>query len=271
MISGSSCYFDEHSMFHGSLMNIMGTRFDMLLIGKNRDDAGQLWHSIEEELKRLHLMMNRFDPDSEISRINQYAIQHFVPVSEELWAILQDCRLYHQKTFGLFDITLKDLNKVSFNQEYRSLRFQQCDLSFDLGGYAKGYAMKRLVNLLKEHKVENCFVDFGLSAIFALGHHPYGDSWKVSIENPFHKGEILGEIALKNSALSTSGNTPNYAGHIVNPLNRKWNREKRLVCVESDDPVDAEVLTTAWIAADTILKEKLLTQFDTKQILDYNL
>src|SRR5690554_754219 len=111
MISGCSSYFDEHSMFHGSLMNIMGTRFDMLLTGMNSDDVELLWNRIEEELKRLHMMLNRFAPDSEIFRINQHAFQDFVPVSEELWTIFQDCRVYHQKTFGLFDITLKDINK----------------------------------------------------------------------------------------------------------------------------------------------------------------
>ena len=271
MISGSSCYLDEHSMFHGSLMNIMGTRFDMLLIGKNRDDAGQLWHSIEEELKRLHLMMNRFDPDSEISRINQHAIQHFVPVSEELWDILQDCRSYYQKTFGLFDITQKDLNKVSFNKESRSLRFEQSDFSFDLGGYAKGYAMKQLVNLLKEHKVENCFVDFGNSAIFALGNHPYGDSWKVSIGNPYQDGAVLSEFSLKNRALSTSGNSPSYTGHIVNPLSGTFNISRMLVCVESHDSLDAEVLTTTLMVADKSQKKEILDQFEDTRLKEFYL
>jgi len=271
MISGSSSYSDDNSMFHGSLMNIMGTRFDMLIIGMNRDDVGQLWNSIEEELKRLHTMMNRFDPDSEITRINQHAIQDFVPVSEELWTILQDCRLYHQKTFGLFDITLKDLNKVSFNQEYRSLRFQQCDLSFDLGGYAKGYAMKRLVNLLKEHKVENCFVDFGNSAIFALGNHPYGDCWKVSIGNPYQNGAVLSEFSLKNRALSTSGNSPSYTGHIVNPLSGAFNITRMLLCVECDDPLDAEVLTTTLMVADKSQKEEILDQFEDTQLKEFYL
>lgn len=271
MNPSSSAYYDESRMFHGSLSRIMGTRFDLVLTGTGREHSARIWEHIQYELESLDHMLNRFDPDSEISVINNRAGNSPVQVSHEMWSILQECRDYHQKTFGLFDITLSDFSRVTFHEKEHSVHFLQPGLSFDLGGYAKGYAMKKLVNILKTNNVENCFVDFGLSAIFALGHHPYGDSWKVSIENPFHKGEILGEIALKNSALSTSGNTPNYAGHIVNPLNRKWNREKRLVCVESDDPVDAEVLTTAWIAADTILKEKLLTQFDTKQILDYNL
>ena len=271
MISGSFSYFEEHSMFHGSLMNIMGTRFDMLLIGKNRDEAEQLWNNIEEELKHLHTMMNRFDPDSEISRINRHAIHHFVPVSGELWNILLDCRLYHQKTFGLFDITLRDFNKVCFSQETRSLRFLQSNLSFDLGGYAKGYAMKRLINLLKEHKVDDCFVNFGNSAIFALGKHPYGDSWKVSIGNPYQNGAVLSEFSLKNRALSTSGNSPSYTGHIVNPLSGTYNNRRMLLCVECDDPLNAEVLTTTLMVANKSQMKEILDQFEVIQLKEFYL
>lgn len=271
MNQSNSTYYDETSMFHGSLSRIMGTRFDILLLGKEREHSAKMWESIQQELEYLDHMLNFFDPKSEVSVINHSAADGPVQVSQEMWSILQDCRNYHQKTFGLFDITLSDFTQVAFNETEHSVQFLQTGLAFDFGGYAKGYAMKKLVNKLKTNNVENCFVDFGQSAIFALGHHPYGDSWKISIENPFHKGEILEEFTLKNTALSTSGNTPNYSGHIINPLSREFNKEKRLVCVKCDDPVDAEILTTALIVANRNQKEKLLTQFDTKQILDYNL
>ncbi|MEN6324049.1 MAG: FAD:protein FMN transferase [Proteiniphilum sp.] len=271
MKQSSSTYYDESSMFYGSLPRIMGTRFDLILTGIEREHSVRIWTNIQDELEYLDHMLNRFDSDSDISAINQRDGNTPVKVNNEMWYILQDCSDYHQRTFGLFDITLSDFSQVVFNEKEHAVSFLQPDLLFDLGGYAKGYAMKKIVNILRANNVENCFVDFGSSAIFALGHHPYGDSWKVSIENPFHKGEILGEIALKNSALSTSGNTPNYSGHIVNPLSRKFNRERKLICVESDDPVDAEVLTTALIAADAFQKKKLLTQFDIKKYLDYNL
>lgn len=258
-------------MFHGSLSRIMGTRFDVLILGVEKEHSTNIWELFQQELEYLDHMLNRFDPNSEVSRINHEAGTKPVPVSQEMWEILQDCRNYYEKTFGLFDITLTDFLQVVFNEEEHAVQFLQPNLSFDFGGYAKGYAMKKLLNILKTNNVENSFVDFGQSAIFALGHHPYGDTWKVSIENPFQKGQILEEIALRDSALSTSGNTPNYSGHIINPLNRRFNRERRLICVESDNPVDAEVLTTVLIAAEPHQKEKLLTQFDTKQILDFNL
>lgn len=271
MRSSSAQYYGDSQMFHGSLTEIMGTRFDLVLIGKSRDMSGIIWKRMTTELERLDSMLNRFISSSEISVINQTASVRPVKVSEEMWEILCDCRAYHQKTFGLFDITLKDFSKLEFHAEERSVFIRQPDLSLDLGGFAKGYAMKRLIAILKDDEVENCFIDFGNSAIYALGHHPYGDAWKVSIENPFLKGEILGEFTLTNTALSTSGNTPVYTGHIVNPLSGKKIEDRTMLCVESEDPLDAEVLTTALIAADNHQAEKIVSQFNLKQTKKFNL
>ncbi len=271
MRSSFDQYFDDSQVFHGSLTEIMGTRFDLVIVGKSRDISGIVWQSMTRELERLDAMLNRFVPSTEISVINKTAATSPVNVSEEMWEILCNCRTYHQKTFGLFDITLKDFSQLELHAEERTVSFQQPNLFLDFGGYAKGYAMKQLKAILEDYKVENCFVDFGNSAIFALGRHPYGDSWKVSIENPFHKGEILGEFMLNNSALSTSGNTPSYTGHIVNPLSGEKIEDRVMLCVESEDPLDAEVLTTALIAADNHQTEKIVSQFDLKQTKKFNL
>ena len=271
MNNTTSEYYNDSWMFHGSLPWIMGTRFDLILIGKNRDESENIWKIIKNELANLDHMLNRFDPESEISMINKNAKHQSTIISTEMWQILQDCRQYHQKTYGLFDITLTDLSQVLFFEREQTVTFLQPSLSLDFGGYAKGYTMKKLVKILKAHEVENCFVDFGNSAIFALGHHPYGDSWKVSIENPFNKKEIIAEFELRNSALSTSGNTPHYSGHIVNPLSSKRIDDKRLICIECEDPVDAEVISTTLIAADKKQKKWILSQFEVKQIVEYNL
>lgn len=271
MITGSYNYFDEQAMFRGSLMNIMGTRFDMVLIGKKKEESILLWSNISDELKRLHRMLDRFDPESEVSKINQYALRNFVPLSNELWDVLQDCKRYHQRTLGLFDITLHDFDKIQFCCDKQSLMFQLDNQSLDLGGYAKGYALKILVNMMREHHVEDCFVDFGKSAIFALGSHPYGNCWKVSVENPFLYAVGLYDYHLRNKALSTSGNTPSYSGHIVNPFNGKHNNKRIMICVECDDPLDAEVLSTTLMVANGSQKRDILNIFTNIEVREFDL
>jgi hypothetical protein len=44
-----------------------------------------------------------------------------------------------------------------------------------------------------------------------------------------------------------------------------------MLCVESEDPLDAEVLTTALIAADNHQAEKIVSQFNLKQTKKFNL
>ena len=67
-------YYERSLMFHGSLVNIMGTKFDIIIIGKTNNESEEIWIRIEQELKRLNFMMNRFDSANEISKINNQSI-----------------------------------------------------------------------------------------------------------------------------------------------------------------------------------------------------
>lgn len=271
MNNSSEEYYDSSEMFHGSLSDIMGTRFDLVLIGKDKKQAIEVWNQIANELTRLHKMLNRFDHMSEISYINQNAFNSPIKLSQELWNILKDCEMYHSKTLGLFDITLQDFSLINFHSKDQSISLLKENIYLDLGGYAKGYAIEKILSILNNYDVKNCFVDFGNSAIFGLGNHPYGDSWKVSIENPYKTGEILNEFSLRNAALSTSGNTPGYTAHIVNPLDGSKNKDKKVICIQSTNPLDAEVLTTALMIANTHQREKILNHFETQQVIEFNL
>jgi len=264
-------YYELSSVSHGSLMNIMGTRFDMVMVGKNKSASEAIWGEVSAELERLNSMLNRFDKTSEISRINREAFVNSVRVSSEMWSILRSCKHYHSRTFGLFDITLKDFSKVVLSEETSSVAFLQPNVSLDLGGFAKGYAMRKIKKMLIDAEVRHCFVDFGNSAVLGIGHHPYGDSWKVSIENPFNKAQILHETALKDEALSVSGNTPSYTGHIVRPDSGNATQARQLICVTASDPLDAEVLTTALMIADQEEKKQLIRNFEIKEQFEFNL
>jgi len=263
-------YYQSSMTSHGSLQNVMGTRFDIVITGKDKTVSEPVWQEIITELNRLDKMMNRFDPGSEIATVNAHAFQYPVAVSGELWEILCDCEIYHKKTAGLFDITLKDFSKVTFTGNDRSISFLSNDISFDLGAYAKGYALRKIHVILKDANVEQAFVDFGNSSILAVGHHPYGNSWKVSIENPYENGEILDEIDLTDTSLSTSGNVPSYSKHIVRPDSGIYNDERKLVCVRAKNPVEAEVLSTTIMIATLEEREEILNRFDADNIRVYN-
>ena len=118
-------------------------------------------------------------------------------------------------------------------------------LTLDFGGFAKGYALKKIQEILLRGNIENAFVDFGNSSIMGIGHHPYGDCWKVSLQNPYTQ-QTLDEFCLTDNTLSTSGNTEQYTGHIINPLTGIYNEQKKVTSILSDNPLDAEILSTVW-------------------------
>jgi thiamine biosynthesis lipoprotein len=258
-------------MFHGSSKNIMGTRFDILIIGQNRLQSREIWDDTVSELQCLDWIFNRFDNTSETSKINREAILAPVHVSPEMWYILKSCQIYYKRTFGLFDITLHDFSTVLMNEDDHSVFFSKKDISLDFGGYAKGYALVKIKDLIRQAGVQHCFMDFGNSSILGIGRHPYGDSWKVSIENPYDRDEILNEISLKDMALSVSGNTPSYTGHILNPNSGTSVKEHKVVAITSENPLDAEVLSTVFIIANDTEKQRILEDFKIQDIAEYNL
>lgn len=224
-------------MFHGRLFGIMGTRLDILLIGKDERYSQDLWNRITSELDSLEQIFNRFDPDSETSFINREATLRPVPVSREMGTILKSCRRYYERTLGLFDVTIGNFDHLFFDEGDNTIFFASPNVHLDFGGYAKGYALVMIRDIIRRSDIEHCFVDFGNSSILGMGHHPFGDAWLVSVTNPFRIDEVLEELPLNDEALSVSGDTPSYMRHILHPLTRKPTSTPKLVSVITDNPL----------------------------------
>lgn len=271
ILESTSNYIEQEKIFHGFIPRIMWTRFDLLISDVDSAQGENIWSQVVAELQRLDKMLNRFDSTSEVSRLNQKAIRNAFQVSNEFWNILMECKKYFQLTNGIFDVTLKDFSQINFHIDSQSISFETSDISLDFGGYAKGYALEKIKNILQKEKIQNAFVDFGNSSILALGTHPYGDSWKVSIENPFEPGSILDEFSLEDSTLTTSGNTPNYTNHIVNPISASGVVGNKCVCIITDNACDGEVLSTTLMAAPPDEKQKIMTNFEVENVVEYNL
>lgn len=224
MLRSEIKYYADESMFHGFIPHVMGTRLDILMIHSNLPLLNMLWAHITDELERLDKMLNRFDATSEVSKLNSHTQQDSVSVSAELEDILRSCQYYYEKTLHLFDITLNDFSQIQIHGNHH-ISFSNFSVTLDFGGFAKGYALKKIQEILLRGNIENAFVDFGNSSIMGIGHHPYGDCWKVSLQNPYTQ-QTLDEFCLTDNTLSTSGNTEQYTGHIINPLTGIYNEQK---------------------------------------------
>ena len=208
---------------------LMGTRLEIILTDIEKRAAELLCEQILGEVIAADSLLNRFDPSSELSRLNSaLKSSDLAPISPELARWIKLAEGYKRKTGGLFD--------VKYSGEY------------DFGGMAKGAMLKSISELLRGRGVNDALINFGGSSIYGLGHHPFGDSWSIDVPDPFGTGNLC-TVNLRDSGLSVSGNTPGYSAHIVNPSNGERISSRRIVVVQSPDPLDAEVLSTTLMVA----------------------
>jgi len=244
---GYTNFYSERGMLHASVSHLMGTRLDALLFGAA--SLQSLWRDIEAEMRRLEKLLNRFDSESEVARVNSDAQFQPVELSDELWSVLLDCRRYRLLTDGLFDVALGRFSDIAFFADRQSVQFERYGVMLDFGGYGKGYALRRISEMLAGEGVKRGLVNFGNSSTLAIGSHPHGDCWQTGIEDPYGNAGTLATVSLLDASLSVSGNSPTRPQHIVNPLTREMAGGKALIAVVAPDPLDAEVLTTALVAA----------------------
>lgn len=265
-----SNYYAASGLFHGSMSAVMGTQFDILMVGNDPRLLGTVWEKVESEVRRLDKMLNRFDPESEVAFVNREAGHYPVAVEDELWDILQACKHYTELTDGYFDITLQGFDSVLLTEEDKSVFFFSESLQIDLGGYGKGYALAKIRELLDAGGVGKALVNFGNSSILAVGTHPCGAYWPVGLDNPFTK-ERIADLKLCDCSLSTSGNMPSHPRHIVNPHTGMFVEDRKLVSVVAKDPVVAEILTTAFMIADDERVPIIASRFDINEKHVYKL
>jgi len=253
----------------------MGTVMDLVLPGSQDAYADLLVKEMRAELGRIEQRLSVYRPDSDISVINRAASKGMVTLDREMAGIFNELFLFHQETRGFFDVTMKPV--LDFFLEHGAaagavpdhitgaagmehlrlegdrIRFMKKGMQIDLGGYGKGYAMRKILEIMTSKGVENALISFGGSLVYGLGSHPYGNSWKISVPVPGNSDGLTFE--LKDETLSTSGNSLNNrkkfgnSGHIVNPETLRTREGNGLVSVTATDPVRAEVFSTALFSA----------------------
>ena len=180
----------------------MGTDCALFLKARPRPEALRAMAEAEQEVRRLERIFSRFDPDSELSVLNQRGT---LRVGPELLEVIDLAVSARERTGGRFDPTVHDAlvaagydrtfeevsahdlgggdpgassnrrcgGSVRVDRETRSIQLDP-GVHLDLGGIAKGYAVDRAAQILGE--LGPCLVDAG-GDIAARG-----DGWPVGIQ-----------------------------------------------------------------------------------------
>lgn len=171
------------------------------------------------------------------------------------------------------------MHHIQFDDERKTVRFDNDFIEIDLGGFGKGYALEKVKDILEKSPARSAFISFGESSIYAHGNHPAGDAWKIGINDYFTPGKSIHEFRVSNGSVSTSSNfyvddagSLRKHGHIINPFTGIVDEGMITVSVSAASPVLAEMLSTAFLSLGDEKIYEVINQYENIEVIksDYS-
>ncbi|MBP2652941.1 MAG: apbE [Firmicutes bacterium] len=229
-----------------------------------------------DEFRHIQKISDHFNPDSQVSKINQMAGISPVTVDHDLINMVTYANDISKKTDGAFDISigplsdlwgighkddfvpakedidkvlpLVDYRKIQVNKDNETIYLEQNGMKLDLGGVAKDYALNKAAEVLKAHGIKSALINAG-GDIQIIGTKPDGKPWRIGVQDPRNSDNIIAKITMDSWNISqTSGdyqrffikNGIRYA-HILDPKTGKQAPELASVTLIYNDSAIAAV------------------------------
>jgi thiamine biosynthesis lipoprotein len=261
--------------------SIMGSVYRVAAYGEKRSTLAAAVQAAFEEARRLDHLLSNYKEDSELSHINRLAADGPVDVSSEMATLLGQCLDYSRASEGAFDITVGPLVKawgfyrgegklpgrftlwrtlgkigyqhIELDPMRKTVHFRRSGMELDPGGIGKGYAVDRMVEVLRRFGVQSAMVSAGNSSMYALG-KPAGEprGWRINIRDAKDAERTAAEVYLSDESLSTSGSYEKFFevdgklySHIMDPRTGLPAEGVLSVSVRSVRTLDSEAWSTA--------------------------
>ena len=198
---------------------------------------------VDEQFDKVNQHLSVFEKKSELSALNDAPDNQWVPVSADLFYLLQKSQKIHALSGGYFDPsvaplielwgfgknknptvpTAKELANVLKNVGFDKLLLKEPNLvmkekkqlSLNLSAIAKGYAVDLVADALKNKGYEDFLVDIGGEIYAAGSRNEENEPWNVGIGTPSETNyDNSLAVSISNLAVATSGNYRNF--HYIN-------------------------------------------------------
>lgn len=250
---------------------ILGTTVEIIFKDSERDSCDKYFNAAFKEFQRIDDLFSSYKTGNPIYEIN-YSEGDTVTTEEEILELLKVCGEMNTLTEGAFDVSLGRLTNVwKFdtqkpevpqedslknainNSGWKNIEFaggnkiyKKRKVLLNLGAIAKGYAVDKVFDLLREKGAKNFLINAG-GEIKA-----YGDEWKIGIQDPRDPNRLLHNLSLnKDFGVATSGDYENYFEangkryhHILDPLTGYPATDCRSVTVIARKVATADALAT---------------------------
>ncbi|CEP66753.1 Thiamine biosynthesis lipoprotein ApbE [Moorella glycerini] len=240
-------------------------------------------HALEQALafiKKVDALVSRYEPGSDIYRINTMAGKKPVPVDKLTFNLIKEAVAYGDITGGALDVTigplvdlwripdaadrhlpsrgeiesrlqLVDYRQVILDSNKTTVFLPREGASLDLGSVAKGFAARGAVTILRREGVQSALVTLG-GHVYALGNKPGRKTWQVGIQDPFKQDHIMATLNVTDLAIDTAGGYYRYKEingeklvHIIDPATGMPAGALASVTVITGDSFKADALATA--------------------------
>ncbi len=231
----------------------MGTLITITLYAPEPAAAQAAAAAAFKRIDALEDIMSDYQADSELMRLCDQPFGTPVPVSAELFDVLQRAQKISKLSDGAFDVTVGPYvrlwrfarkrkvlptaaeiataraavgwQKLRLDPRARTVTLLVPNMRLDLGSIGKGYAADAALRILKGRGIDRALV--AASGDIAIGNPPPGQpGWKIGVA-AFDGATNAPQrtLLLRNAGISTSGDTEQFIeiggvhySHIVNPV-----------------------------------------------------
>jgi thiamine biosynthesis lipoprotein len=181
----------------------MGTRFELVLPGLDETRERAAGEAALAEIAEWDARLSLFQSDSLLAHVNREAGRRAVRVEPGTFELLETCARLLADSEGAFDAGLgaamaaqgfrgdaaratarsgAGFAAVELDARNHSVRFADATVQLDLGGIAKGFALDRASEVLREAGVSTALLHGGTSTVLALGAPPGAAGWRVALD-----------------------------------------------------------------------------------------
>ncbi len=229
------------------------------------------------EIHRVDAAMSNYKPESEISRLNDAREDVWVQVNPITIEVVRESQKFSRLTEGAFDPTVMPLSelwgfwpvrdlrlpteeevektlshvgytKLSLDGNKNALKKSDPNVNVDLGGIAKGYAVDRAMEVLRQKGLTDALVEIG-GETGAMGKNKDGNPWRIGVLHPT-KRAYLTILELSNKSVATSGDYMSFFIH-------EGTRYSHLIDPRTGKPI-ANDIASVTVIAETCLKADAL-------------
>src|SRR5262249_10806183 len=187
----------------------MGVPFRLVLYATDLSLGEAAARAAFKRVAELNEVMSDYETDSELNELSRTSGQgKAVPVSKDLWTVLERAQEFAQRSDGAFDMTVGPVvslwrkarrirqmpapqqlaqalkavgyQKVRLNPADHSVELLAAGMKLDLGGIAKGYALDQELKVLAGLGIKSALASGG--GDMAIGDPPPGKiGWRIEI------------------------------------------------------------------------------------------